>query len=165
MGAASNDGGGANSVAVYVVQGPVNGAYSLADADIKYIGESAGDKLGTSVSPAGDIDGAGIQDFVVGAVFDDAAGVDCGAAYVVLGDMASAGGEGAPPMLTTLSVCGAGDAALAGATAAPGAASRGVGCAGSPSTSTRGELQETCEGLIALHGITILDSTIPVHAI
>ena len=38
--------------------------------------------------------------------------------------MASAGGEGAPPMLTTLSVFGAGDAALACATAAPGAARR-----------------------------------------
>jgi hypothetical protein len=93
VGAGSNDGGGANSGAIYVVQGPVSGALSLADADIKYIGESAGDKLGTSLSPAGDIDGDGIQDFVVGAVLDDAAGVDCGAAYVVLGDMASAGGD------------------------------------------------------------------------
>jgi hypothetical protein len=93
IGAASNDGGGANSGAVYVVEGPISGALSLADADIKYNGESAGDKLGTSLSPAGDIDGDGTLDFVTGAVFDDAAGADCGAAYVVLGDIASIGGD------------------------------------------------------------------------
>jgi hypothetical protein len=93
LGVASSDGGGANSGAVYVVQGPVSGALSLADADIKYVGESAGDKLGTSVSSVGDIDGDGTLDFVAGAVFDDAAGADCGAAYVVLGDMASPGGD------------------------------------------------------------------------
>ncbi len=93
IGAASNDAGGANSGALYVVAGPVNGAFSLADADVKYWGESAGDKLGTSVSAINDIDGDGTVDFLVGAVFDDAAGVDCGASYVVLGDMASVGGD------------------------------------------------------------------------
>ena len=93
IGSAGNDSAGAAAGALYVVTGPVNGAFSLVDADVKYWGESAGDKLGTSISAIDDIDGDGTMDFIVGAVFDDAAGVDCGAAYVVLGDMASAGGD------------------------------------------------------------------------
>ena len=55
--------------------------------------------------------------------------------------MASAGGEGAPPMLTTLSVFGAGDAALACATAAPGAARR-------IAFFSRGELTAMAPGLV-----------------
>jgi Ca2+-binding RTX toxin-like protein len=48
-------------------------------------GEAAGDNLGYSVAAAGDMNGDGIDDFVVGAVGADPHGSSSGAAYVVFG--------------------------------------------------------------------------------
>jgi hypothetical protein len=93
VGAGSNSGGGPSAGALYIVQGPSNGAIELSDADIKFDGESSSDQLGSSVATVGDVDGDGTGDFMVGAVYDDAAGVDAGCAYLILGDMASPGGD------------------------------------------------------------------------
>jgi hypothetical protein len=57
----------------------------LDTADLQFTGESAADRLGVSVSHAGDIDGDGFADFITGATYDDEAGLDAGAAYVVGG--------------------------------------------------------------------------------
>ena len=85
LGAPDNSAGGTDAGSVYVVYGPIEGVVSLAVADLRYTGESASDKLGTSVSSAGDIDGDGIDDIIAGATLDDGAATNAGAAYVVAG--------------------------------------------------------------------------------
>jgi hypothetical protein len=47
--------------------------------------EDAGDYLGTSVAGAGDVDGDGYDDFLIGAPGNDTGGADAGAAYLVFG--------------------------------------------------------------------------------
>ena len=48
-------------------------------------GDAAGDSAGNSVSAAGDVNGDGFDDFIIGAYFNDAGGTDAGAAYVIFG--------------------------------------------------------------------------------
>jgi Ca2+-binding RTX toxin-like protein len=48
-------------------------------------GESAGDNLGIRVAGLGDVNGDGINDFIVGATGKDDAGSNAGAAYVIFG--------------------------------------------------------------------------------
>jgi hypothetical protein len=51
----------------------------------KISGEAAGDDAGFSLSSAGDINGDGFADIVIGAPFADPNGSSSGAAYVVFG--------------------------------------------------------------------------------
>ena len=85
VGGRSNDAGGDDAGAAYVVLGPFSGTSSLANADAKLIGEAADDQAGHSVSSAGDVDGDGYDDVLVGAWRNDEDGIDAGAAYLVLG--------------------------------------------------------------------------------
>ena len=48
-------------------------------------GVSAGDQSGVSVSSAGDVNGDGLADLIVGAQKDDPGGIDSGASFVVFG--------------------------------------------------------------------------------
>ncbi len=48
-------------------------------------GDAAGDEAGWSVSSAGDVNGDGFDDLIVGAPFGDDGGVDAGEAYVIFG--------------------------------------------------------------------------------
>ncbi|KAA3608619.1 MAG: hypothetical protein DWQ01_10970 [Planctomycetota bacterium] len=50
-----------------------------------YLGSSAGDEFGASVSRAGDVNGDGVEDFIVGAARNDRNGVDAGNARVYCG--------------------------------------------------------------------------------
>ncbi len=98
----------AGSGAVYVVYGKAGGFQDLQlspaidTADGKWLfGLNSGDRLGYSVSAAGDINADGYHDFIIGAPYADRAVnggtlVGTGAAYVVYG------GPGAPPLLTEL---------------------------------------------------------------
>jgi len=64
---------------------------SLSDADIAIVGAAAGDRLGTSVAGVGDVDGDGLDDFLLGAPFaDDGAAPNAGKAYLFLGSSLSA---------------------------------------------------------------------------
>ena len=72
--------------AAYLFYGPVDpGDVQPAAANVTLLGASAGDRAGHAVSGAGDLDGDGHADLVVGAPFQDGGGSDAGAAYVVSG--------------------------------------------------------------------------------
>ena len=97
--ATPNDGrsdGPSGSVSV-TVGDPVdpwsNGEASLAVADHLLIGERAGDGAGGYLAPAGDVDGDGRADFVVGSYWNDEAGIDAGKAYLMFGSSLGASRE------------------------------------------------------------------------
>lgn len=52
---------------------------------LRLTGEAARDHFGYSVNSAGDVNGDGLPDFTVGAVYNDEGGPDAGAAYIFLG--------------------------------------------------------------------------------
>ena len=57
----------------------------------RMLGAAAGDGFGTHVSGAGDVNGDGTDDFIVGAhLFDSQGGVDAGAIYVIFGRVVAA---------------------------------------------------------------------------
>jgi hypothetical protein len=86
VGAPDNDTvSGNNSGAVYVFYGPVNESDIAAEsADVRLRGVDESDHAGESVA-AGDVDGDGTDDVVVGAPLNDWGGASAGAAYVVYG--------------------------------------------------------------------------------
>lgn len=92
IGAPGADPNGAGSGASYVVFGTKNGfAPNLNLVTLngrngfKLSGSAAGDESGRSVSGAGDVNGDGIDDLIIGAPGADANGANSGASYVVLG--------------------------------------------------------------------------------
>jgi len=92
-----SDRGGPNAGAVYVVvsqQLAAGGSLSLADAHSTLLGEACqpSDLAGWSVGGAGDVDGDGLADLIVGAMWNDDGGFDSGKAYVVAGSTVAAGG-------------------------------------------------------------------------
>jgi len=64
-----------------------DGVFELADADAKIVGEAVGDKASRALG-AGDVDGDGYGDIVVGATGEDSAGEDAGAIYLLYGPLA-----------------------------------------------------------------------------
>jgi hypothetical protein len=92
IGAVDADANGSDSGASYVVFGKVRGFaanLNLSTLDgsdgFELSGVAAGDNAGRRVSGAGDINGDGFDDVIVGAKFADANGGDSGASYVVFG--------------------------------------------------------------------------------
>jgi Ca2+-binding RTX toxin-like protein len=90
IGAKSVDGVGGNAGASYVVFGGAGGGnLSLADLDgtngFRISGAAAGDYSGISVASAGDINGDGYGDIIIGAYNADPNGSSSGASYVVFG--------------------------------------------------------------------------------
>lgn len=80
----ANDGAGSDVGGAYLVLGSSTPTSTdLADV-VKYTGETAGDLAGISVS-AGDVDGDGLPDFVLGAPGTDDGAADAGGAYLILG--------------------------------------------------------------------------------
>jgi hypothetical protein len=56
----------------------------LSSADYSFVGESAYDRAGSSVSRAGDVDGDGLDDLLIGARSNDNGGNNAGKAYLIL---------------------------------------------------------------------------------
>jgi len=79
VGAYTNDAGGADAGRAYVYHG---GPGADATADLTLTGAAANDFFGFSVSTAGDVNGDGFADVIVGAYSNDAGGVNAGRAYV-----------------------------------------------------------------------------------
>ena len=82
VGANLNDAGGSNAGRAYIYFGG-----SLPDtlADVILTGAAAGDEFGQSVSSAGDVNGDGYSDVIVGADRNDTGGSDAGRAYIYFG--------------------------------------------------------------------------------
>jgi hypothetical protein len=88
IGAAGHDDAGNLAGAAYIVRGSSLGADAVIDlstADYKFTGENPGDYAGATVADAGDVDGDGLGDILVGALNYSATYTDQGAAYIVLG--------------------------------------------------------------------------------
>lgn len=106
VGAPKADGNGVDAGAAYVVFGKAGA--TGADIDLANLaaangytirGGAAGDAAGSSLSSAGDINGDGIADLIVGAPLVDEGGTEAGQAYVIFG---KAGGTRASIDLATL---------------------------------------------------------------
>jgi VCBS repeat-containing protein len=96
--ATNNAEGGTTAGAAYVVFGNAAGLSTISLSDVaagtggfKILGDT-GDSLGKTVSAAGDVNGDGYGDILVGALDSDAGGTDSGAAFVIYGS-ASYGGQ------------------------------------------------------------------------
>ena len=91
LGAHFGDDGGSSAGEAYVIFGSATGSgdidlttFSAAEG-FKIRGDEAGDYLGYSVASAGDMNGDGIDDLVVGAPYGDNSGTHAGEAYVIFG--------------------------------------------------------------------------------
>ncbi|MES2641216.1 MAG: integrin alpha [Myxococcota bacterium] len=84
VGGPAFDGGGDSAGAVWLLDGPLSaGTPSVADTDTSWVGLSAGDALGTAVAFAGDQDGDGVEEVLLGAPKSDAGARDEGAVFLV----------------------------------------------------------------------------------
>ncbi|HRZ95820.1 MAG TPA: hypothetical protein P5262_04640, partial [Candidatus Moranbacteria bacterium] len=96
VGAYKDDDGGGDSGSVFIFYGGVTSGAATAKADVKMTGDSAGDYFGDSVSGAGDVNGDGKDDVIVGAPYDDDDGSNSGSARIIYGHRMT------PEMPTTL---------------------------------------------------------------
>jgi len=83
-----DDNAGANAGGAWIFYGATNLASSIdaSNADVKLLGEDAGDDFGTGdVSGAGDVNDDGIDDILIAAYGDDDGGNAAGAAYIFYG--------------------------------------------------------------------------------
>ena len=94
VGAPYSDAGTTNGGAAGVFfSDSLSGSLSLSDADALYTGESSNDYAGWSVSAAGDLDGDGYGDLLIGAPYSDEGDTNAGSAYLVLGATSLSGGD------------------------------------------------------------------------
>ncbi len=85
VGARGESANGSGAGAAYLVLGPVEGQVDLSDAHAKMMGEHPGDGAGQSVAGAGDVNGDGLADLLIGAPRGQSNGIDAGVAYLVMG--------------------------------------------------------------------------------
>jgi hypothetical protein len=89
VGAQGSDLAGPDAGQTYLVLGRMDAGWgtdvALATADASFLGEASGHESGDGVACAGDVDGDGLADLVVGAPTIDDTGINSGRAYVLLG--------------------------------------------------------------------------------
>jgi hypothetical protein len=98
VGAHKNDDIAVNAGKAYVILGgslSATGTLSLSSADLSFLGEAVDDEAGTGVGAAGDVDGDGLDDLIIGAPNNDPARSlnNAGSAYLVLGSSLSSSGQ------------------------------------------------------------------------
>lgn len=89
IGAYGNDEGGSDAGQSYLILGRPTNQWamdiSLTNANATFIGETAGDQAGYSVSGAGDVNNDGFDDFLIGANQNVEGGSFAGQTYLILG--------------------------------------------------------------------------------
>ncbi len=88
IGAWGSDAGGTDAGQTYLFLGRVQGwqkEIDLSKADASFVGESMFDESGKSLSYAGDVNGDGFDDFLIGAPGNDWSGDKAGQVYLILG--------------------------------------------------------------------------------
>jgi subtilisin family serine protease len=88
IGAYVNNEGGDSSGQTYLIFGKATGWANnmpLSMADASFIGENSNDFSGFSVAPAGDVNGDGLDDILIGAYGNAAAGISAGKTYLIFG--------------------------------------------------------------------------------
>ncbi|MGA1847985.1 MAG: integrin alpha, partial [Thermoplasmatota archaeon] len=88
IGVPENDQGGTNAGQTYLIMGKASGwnmNTSLSQANASFIGEVPGDESGISVSGAGDVNGDGYDDILIGASLNGERGTGAGQSYLILG--------------------------------------------------------------------------------
>ncbi len=88
IGAQNNGAGGAGAGQTYLIFGKASGwsmDTNLSLADASFIGEDDGDNSGHCVADAGDVNGDGYDDFLIGANKDEDGGNGAGQTYLILG--------------------------------------------------------------------------------
>ena len=97
IGASGDEEGGLDAGKTYLILGKADADwgkdFNLVNADASFIGEDADDCSGTSVASAGDVNGDGRDDFLIGAPFDSEGGSSAGQTYLLLGTAPPVGGE------------------------------------------------------------------------
>ncbi len=88
VGARNQSAAATNAGAAYVLLGPVPaGTHSLAAASARLLGETADNYTGDSVGAAGDVDGDGYGDVVVGSGYNSIGATEGGAAWILRGPL------------------------------------------------------------------------------
>ena len=80
--------GFSNTGKAYLILGSslgVNSEISLSTADYSFIGENDGDNAGVTLSSAGDVDGDGLDDILIGARYNADGGTQAGKVYLFFG--------------------------------------------------------------------------------
>jgi len=86
--------------AVYLILGRLGAdwgrGFNVTNADASFVGEAAGDCAGRGVAGAGDVNGDGYDDFLIGAYYSDASAtlIATGKVYLILGRPAADWGQG-----------------------------------------------------------------------
>jgi len=91
IGAYANDDGGEPSAGqTYLILGRADADwgmdFDLSGANASFWGEDSEDRSGWSVASAGDVNGDGCDDFLIGAQWDEDGGTDAGQTYLILGN-------------------------------------------------------------------------------
>ncbi len=87
IGATGDDDAFADAGAAYLVLGTTRGYLGLGSADAKITGDADNDGVGVALDAAGDVNGDGYGDLLIGASGHDGGGTNAGAAFVVLGPL------------------------------------------------------------------------------
>ena len=77
--------GGGSRGEIFIFNGPLSGTRTVASADATITGSFANESFGASIASAGDINGDGVNDIIVGAPRFPLNGADTGRAYVFFG--------------------------------------------------------------------------------
>jgi hypothetical protein len=87
LGASDDETSGSASGSAGVFFGPLSGANSFADADLIITGRASADKFGYAADAAGDFNGDGYDDLIVGAYGDESPAHNSGSAYIFFGPL------------------------------------------------------------------------------